>query len=224
MAAPWQPLSAHITSMTAPALPNPWPWPLLTLISSIFILPLLYLFFRSGTQGARNAPGPPKQLPVLGNLLQLGSRPHRYFQAVARKYGPVVQVQLGRVRMVVVASPEAAKEMHSDSSMKFPLEQSLQLPVQTYTPHRAGARMLSYNFLDVAFGPYSDYWREMRKLLVLELLSTRRVQSFAYARAAEVDRLVDSLAGTPPVTPVDLSERLYALSDGIIGTVAFGKM
>jgi hypothetical protein len=103
--------AAHITSMAAPALPNPWPWFLITLISSIFILPLLYLFFRSGRQRARNAPGPPKQLPVLGNLLQLGSRPHRYFQAVARKYGPVVQVQLGRVRMVVVASPEAAKEV-----------------------------------------------------------------------------------------------------------------
>ncbi|KAM0872857.1 hypothetical protein ACQ4PT_038443 [Festuca glaucescens] len=213
MAAPWQPLSAHITSMTAPALPNPWPWPLLTLISSIFILPLLYLFFRSGTQGARNAPGPPKQLPVLGNLLQLGSRPHRYFQAVARKYGPVVQVQLGRVRMVVVASPEAAKEVLRTNDLHC-----------CSRPNSPGARMLSYNFLDVAFGPYSDYWREMRKLLVLELLSTRRVQSFAYARAAEVDRLVDSLAGTPPVTPVDLSERLYALSDGIIGTVAFGKM
>jgi hypothetical protein len=84
--------------------------------------------------------------------------------------------------------------------------------------------MLSYNFLDVAFGPYSDYWREMRKLLVVELLSTRRVQSFAYARAAEVERLVESLAGTPPATPVDLSEKLYALSDGIMGTVAFGKM
>jgi hypothetical protein len=47
----------------------------------------------------------------LGNLLQLGGRPHRYFQAVARKYGPVVEVQLGCVRMVVVASPEAAKEV-----------------------------------------------------------------------------------------------------------------
>jgi hypothetical protein len=97
--------------MATPALPNPWPWPLLTIISSLFILPLFYLFFRSGRQGARDAPGPPKQLPVLGNLLQLGSRPHRYFQVVARKYGPVVQVQLGRVRMVVVASPEAAKEV-----------------------------------------------------------------------------------------------------------------
>ena len=88
----------------------------LVVASSLFLLPLLYLFFRSGTEGATgNAPGPPpgppKQLPVLGNLLQLGSRPHRYFQAVARRYGPVVQVQLGRVRMVVVASAEAAEEV-----------------------------------------------------------------------------------------------------------------
>ncbi|KAF7102537.1 hypothetical protein CFC21_103654 [Triticum aestivum] len=192
--------------------------PLPPLVFSLFLLPLLYLFFRSGskgasTHGARNAPGPPKQLPVLGNLLQLGGRPHRYFQSLTQKYGPVLQVQLGRVRMVVVASPEAAKEVLRTND-----------PHCCSRPNSPGARMLSYNFLDVAFGPYSDYWREMRKLLVLELLSMRRVQSFAYARAAEVDRLVSSLAGTPPATPVDLSEKLYALSDGIIGTVAFGKM
>ncbi|CAM0902827.1 unnamed protein product [Alopecurus aequalis] len=202
--------------MAAPTLSNPWPWPLVTLISALFILPLLYLFFfRSGRQRARkrDAPGPPKQLPVLGNLLQLGSRPHRYFQAVASKYGPVVQVQLGRVRMVVVSSPEAAKEVLRTNDLHC-----------CSRPNSPGARMLSYNFLDVAFGPYSDYWREMRKLLVLELLSTRRVQSFAYARAAEVDRLIDSLSVTPLGTLVDLSEKLYALSDGIIGTVAFGKI
>ena len=88
--------------------------------------------------------------------------------------------------------------------------------------------MLSYDFLDVAFSPYGNYWREMRKLFILELVSMRRVQSFAYARAAEVDRLVASLAaaaGSPPAGgPVDLSEKLYALSDGIVGTVAFDKM
>ncbi|WVZ62735.1 hypothetical protein U9M48_012445 [Paspalum notatum var. saurae] len=92
----------------------------------------------------------------------------------------------------------------------------------------AGPRLLSYNYLDVAFSPYSDYWREMRRVFVVELLSMRRVQSFAYARAAEVDRLVSSLAaaGSPPggSAAVDLSEMLYTLFDGIVGTVAFGKM
>lgn len=84
--------------------------------------------------------------------------------------------------------------------------------------------MLSYNYLDVAFAPYSDYWREMRKLFVVELTSVSRVHSFAYARAAEVARLVDTLAASPPGIPVDLSCALYQLLDGIIGTVAFGKV
>ncbi|CAN6180204.1 unnamed protein product [Urochloa humidicola] len=91
-----------------------WPLPLLVVVS--LLLPLLYLLFRrkeSPLQDERRRapPGPPKQLPVLGNLLQIGSRPHRYFQAVARRYGPVVEVRLGRVRTVVVSSPEAAKEV-----------------------------------------------------------------------------------------------------------------
>ncbi|CAD6220279.1 unnamed protein product [Miscanthus lutarioriparius] len=82
----------------------------------LLLLPLLCLLSRRREQGAaaegrRAPPGPPKQLPVLGNLLQIGSRPHRYFQAVAKRYGPVVEVQLGRVRTVVVSSPDAAKEV-----------------------------------------------------------------------------------------------------------------
>uniref|UniRef100_A0A0E0EAA1 Uncharacterized protein n=1 Tax=Oryza meridionalis TaxID=40149 RepID=A0A0E0EAA1_9ORYZ len=87
-----------------------------------------------------------------------------------------------------------------------------------------GPQMLSYNYLDVAVSPYSAYWREMRKLLVIELTSIRRVQSSAYARAAEVARLVDTRAASPAGVPVDLSSALYTFSDGVIGTVAFGKV
>jgi 4-hydroxyphenylacetaldehyde oxime monooxygenase len=94
--------------------------PLLPLLVPLLLLPLLHLLLirskiipKTNTveQARRAPPGPPKQLPVLGDLLQIGSRPHRYFQAVARRYGPVVQVQLGRLRTVVVSSPEAAKEV-----------------------------------------------------------------------------------------------------------------
>jgi hypothetical protein len=54
-----------------------------------------------------------KQLPVLGNLMQAAARQPAapLLHAVARKYGPVVQVQLSCVRMVVVVSLEAAKEV-----------------------------------------------------------------------------------------------------------------
>ncbi|CAD6226005.1 unnamed protein product [Miscanthus lutarioriparius] len=93
----------------------------LLLVVPLLFLPLLYLLSsrrrrRSREPGAaaerrRAPPGPPKQLPVLGNLLQIGSRPHRYFQAVARRYGPVAEVQLGRLRTVIVSSSDAAKEV-----------------------------------------------------------------------------------------------------------------
>ncbi|CAN6213767.1 unnamed protein product [Urochloa humidicola] len=193
--------------------------PLLPLVVVSLLLPLLYLLSWRRKERAQDErrrappPGPPKQLPVLGNLLQIGSRPHRYFQAVAQRYGPIVEVRLGRVRAVVVSSPEAAKEVLRTNDLHC-----------CSRPDSPGPRMLSYDFLDVAFSPYNDYWRQMRKLFIIELVSMRRVQSFAYARAAEVDRLDGSLAGSPPGTTVDLSEKLYALSDGIVGTVAFGKM
>ncbi|MBA0686957.1 hypothetical protein Goari_014524, partial [Gossypium aridum] len=45
--------------------------------------------------------------------------------------------------------------------------------------------LFSYNGLDVLFSPYSDHWKEMRKIFIFELLSMKRVQSFAYAREAE---------------------------------------
>jgi len=92
-------------------------WPLLPLLMA----PLLFLVLLSWRRKTKTAaaggglrrapPGPRRQLPVLGNLLQIGGRPHRYFQAVARRHGPVVEVRLGRVRAVVVSSPEAAKEV-----------------------------------------------------------------------------------------------------------------
>ncbi|KAK8443672.1 hypothetical protein SEVIR_9G011275v4 [Setaria viridis] len=53
-------------------------------------------------------------------------------------------------------------------------------------PDTPGARRLSYDHKDVAFTPYSDCWREMRKLFVVELLSMRRVQAAWYAREAQV--------------------------------------
>ncbi|KHG12477.1 Premnaspirodiene oxygenase [Gossypium arboreum] len=52
-----------------------------------------------------------------------------------------------------------------------------------------GAMRLSYNALDLAFSPYTDYWKEMRKLCVVHLFS--RVQKYRPIREDEVGRLVE---------------------------------
>ncbi|XVF61589.1 hypothetical protein PTKIN_Ptkin08bG0142100 [Pterospermum kingtungense] len=51
----------------------------------------------------------------------------------------------------------------------------------------------------------------------------KRVQSFPYAREAEVNKLITSLSQAYPC-PVNLNEKVIGLADGIIGSVAFGKI
>ena len=85
--------------------------------------------------------------------------------------------------------------------------------------------MITYGQQDIAFSPYNASWRERRKLFVSELVSSKRVQSFAHALEAQVGELIQSLSlRSPPTEPVNLNEILFTLIDSFIGTVAFGSM
>ncbi|KAL7232630.1 hypothetical protein ACSBR2_010611 [Camellia fascicularis] len=59
-----------------------------------------------------------------------------------------------------------------------------------------GQRKLYYNGLDVAFSPYNDSWREMKKICVLHLLSSKIVQSYLVllSREDEVSRMVKKIS------------------------------
>ncbi|KDP36955.1 hypothetical protein JCGZ_08246 [Jatropha curcas] len=91
-------------------------------------------------------------------------------------------------------------------------------------PLLAGLQKLSYNGLDLAFAPYDDYWREMKKICVIYLLNSNRVQSFRPIREDEVSRMlrnISSLANDSK--PVNLTEQMMALTSAAICRVAFGK-
>lgn len=119
-------------------------------------------------------PGPPK-LPLLGNLHQIRALPHRSLWALARLHGPVMMLRMGSVPTVVVSSPEAVRGVMKTHDVHC-----------CNRPALRGSRQLTYNFKDVAFAPYGDHVREMRKLFILELLSMRRVQAAWDAREAQV--------------------------------------
>ncbi|TXG46898.1 hypothetical protein EZV62_026192 [Acer yangbiense] len=158
-----------------------------------------------------NQPPSPPQLPIIGNLHQLGKLPHRSLQKLSQKYGPIMLLQLGKVPTLVISSPEMAKQVlktHDLECCSRPLTQ--------------GPRRLSYNFLDIAFSPYSDYWKEIRKICVLELFSSKRVKSFASVREESVASFIDLISQTSP-NPVNLSEKMYYLLDCIICKIACGR-
>ena len=185
--------------------------PLIVLLPLLLLLPLLVLFFMKNKPN-KLPPSPPK-LPIIGNLHQLGELPHQSLRRLAQKYGPVMFLQLVGVPTVVVSSAEAARTVMKVHDLNC-----------CSRPSSAGPRRLTHNFKDVAFAPYGEYWREMRKICVLELFSVKRVQSYRSIREEEVDSLMNSISeSASSSTPVNLTEKLFALTASLIFRIAFGK-
>nr|CAB3449737.1 unnamed protein product [Digitaria exilis] len=88
---------------------------------------------------------------------------------------------------------------------------------------RPGIDELSRHGQGVIFAPYSDHWRLLRKILMTELLSARRVEAFRHIREDEAARLVASLAASSSVFMADASVRAI-LGDRLPDRAAFLRM
>ncbi|KAF8040745.1 hypothetical protein BT93_B2848 [Corymbia citriodora subsp. variegata] len=186
-------------------------------------LPLLLLLllsmktFNRKNRGAakrkKNLPPGPPPLPIIGNLHQLGHLPHQSLWKLSRRYGPIMLIHLCGIPTVIVSSPSAAREVLKTHDLDC-----------CSRPQLLGTGRLSYDYLDIAFTEYGDYWRELRKLCVLELFSTKRVQSFRYIREEEVGSMIESIAKSAETgTPINVSEKFMALTANITCRAAFGK-
>ncbi|XP_070691802.1 cytochrome P450 1A1 [Pempheris klunzingeri] len=75
----------------------------LVAMATMCLVYLILRFFRTEIpEGLRRLPGP-KPLPIIGNVLEVGSKPHLSLTAMSKRYGDVFQIQIG-MRPVVVLS------------------------------------------------------------------------------------------------------------------------
>uniref|UniRef100_A0A7N1A9Q2 Cytochrome P450 n=1 Tax=Kalanchoe fedtschenkoi TaxID=63787 RepID=A0A7N1A9Q2_KALFE len=160
----------------------------------------------------KQPPSPPG-LPIIGNLHQLGALPHRSLARLAERHGPVMLLRLGFEPTLVLSSAEAAKEALKTRDVDY-----------SSRPLSFCAGKLTYNYVDVAFTPYSEYWREMRKICVVELFSLKRVQSFQAVRNEWIDAFIQSIAvSAGKREAVDLGEVGFELNASITFETAFGR-
>ncbi|CAA2974101.1 cytochrome P450 71A8-like [Olea europaea subsp. europaea] len=123
-------------------------------------------------------------------------------------------LHFGNKPTLIVSSADAAKEIMKTRDLIF-----------ANKPDSSVTRLLMYNGKDVAVAPYGEYWRQLKSIFVLQLLSNKRVQSFHSIREEETALLVKKVSGLVSETssPVNLSEMFVSLANDVVCRAALGR-
>ncbi|XP_042005480.1 premnaspirodiene oxygenase-like [Salvia splendens] len=158
----------------------------------------------------KRLPPGPRKLPIIGNLHQMSNPPFRCFRDLSNKHGPLMHLKLGECNAIVVSSPDIAKQMLKDLDPSF-----------ASRPQNVAAEIMWYNSSNIVFCPYGDYWRQMRKLCIIDLLSPKMVRLYQSIRLDESNQLVNSLRESSG-SSVNLTEKIFSLSSSITFRASFG--
>ncbi|KAK8577776.1 hypothetical protein V6N13_028041 [Hibiscus sabdariffa] len=150
-----------------------WTSTILAIAALVFFIQALT--WKTRAKNKRLPPGP-RGLPILGNLLMIGTKPHQDLQRLARK------------------------------------------------PPQEASKYISYNQQNLVFAPYGSFWRNMRKMCTLELLSNHKISTFRSTRKQELDLLVRHIREVAySGVAVDLSSMVTSFSTDVSCRMIIGK-
>ncbi|PKU72073.1 Flavonoid 3'-monooxygenase [Dendrobium catenatum] len=185
---------------------------LLFFISILFLLSSLFL---TGDDRRRHLPLPPgpKGWPLLGNLLQLNSKPHQTLQTLSRSHGSngLLHLRLGTTTVIIISSSSAASKCFRNHDVNL-----------SSRPPNSIGKHIAYNFQDLVMAPYGLRWRMLRKLFSAHLFSNKALNDFQYVRDEEVMRLVRDLAKRE-TTVVDIGEMVNSCVVNALARMIVGR-
>lgn len=109
----------------------------------------------------------------IGHLPLLGGPqpPHITLGDIANKYGPLFTIKLGVHPTLVVSSWDMAKECLTAHDIAF-----------ADRPKVLGLEIMGYNNAMFGSSPYGPYWRHVRKMTMLHLLSNHQLELLKQVR------------------------------------------
>ncbi|XP_039137926.1 cytochrome P450 71A1-like [Dioscorea cayenensis subsp. rotundata] len=186
------------------------------LIPISLILVLLLLSIKLAlfpTKTSDKLPPCPRKLPFIGNLHQIGLLPHQSLHKLSKKHGPLMLLQLGQVPTLVVSSSQMAKEILKTHDLIFASRPKVNV-----------ADIMLYGSQNMAFSPYGEHWRQMRKIAVTNLLSMKRVQSLHGTMEEQVAHMLSKISdASSSVSPINLSKILFSFTNGMLFRAILGR-
>lgn len=165
-------------------------------------------------------PEPAGKWPLIGHLHLLGANKilHHTLGDMADQYGPIFSLNLGINRTLVITSWEVAKECFTTQDKVFATR-----------PKSLVGQVVGYNSRVMIFQQYGSYWREIRKLAMIDLLSHRRLDMLKHVRESEINVFIKELYeqwlsnrnGSKVV--VEMKERFGDLTTNIVVRSVAGK-
>ncbi|CAM8924757.1 unnamed protein product [Rhodiola kirilowii] len=171
----------------------------------------LYLHFKDYPSSKQSQPPSPPRVPILGNLHQVGLYPHRSFESLAKRYGPLMLFHWGRAPVFIVSSAKVAEDILKTHDLGFSnrLESII-------------SRKVMYDTNDLIMARHGEYWKLVRGLCATQLMSSARVQSQQRVRDEETTLMVERIKRFES-SPFNLNTEIQKVSIDVMCRAAFGR-
>ncbi|KAI3967197.1 hypothetical protein MKX01_042782 [Papaver californicum] len=150
-------------------------------LNLLVLIVLSCIFFKLviNSVAKRNLPPGPYPLPIIGNLLKLGKKPHESLTQLGKVYGPLMSLKLGSLTTVDISSPTIAKEVLQKHDQSF----SSRILMDAIT-------ILDNHKYSMIWLPASHQWRSLRKLTKSHLFSAQKLDLNQNLRMKKLDEFV----------------------------------
>ncbi|KAJ9567965.1 hypothetical protein OSB04_003931 [Centaurea solstitialis] len=192
----------------------PFPTTLALIMFSITLLASLLQIFNRNRANNRNPPQAKGAWPIIGHLHLLGGShlPHKVLGAMADTYGPIFTIKLSFRLALVVSDADMAKVCFTTNDLDF-----------ANRPTTVVSELLGYNSANFSFAHYGDYWRKLRRIVTLELLSQRRVEMLGDIRVSEVRSAIYKACNDSDMAKVEMEQWFGKLILNVVVRSVSGK-